>query len=308
MARSRRPALVGEIDDGLERRIQALEAKRPLDLDRVEQAIRRIRRPETLAARLGDALRYSQRVEADVAGLSIETLLPHAVDDYDGRFLDVWVPDELGHAEAQGMLLHHLSLPPYDAAAAGAVPLHNRVVGALGRLSAHAYEMVSMAYHAIGAVNERLAVAAYAQMAAVAVESGEQEVARVLFDPMRRDESFHLGYYRTYARRLRTRLASWQLATVRALVVATYAPVGAGREADKAPFGRALIELEADPDNPAIAAAVHGIADELLARADTTLPPFVVTAMRGCVERARSQPTGRAEAPADRSPGRRAAA
>ena len=288
MARTKRPALVGETDDVLDRRIRTLEAKPPLDLGDVERAIRRIRRPDALARRLGDALRYSQRVEADVAGLSIETLLPHATDDHDGRFLAVWVPDELGHAEAQAMLLRRLSLSLHDPAAAGAVPVHNRLVGALGRLSAHAYEMVSMAYHAIGAVNERLAMAAYARMADIAVDLGEAELARVLFDHMRRDESFHLGYYRTYARRLRSRMAPWQLAVVRAVVVATYAPVGAGREADKAPFGRALLELEDDPENPAIADAVGAIAGELLGEPGTAVPPFVLEAMRGCVERARA--------------------
>ena len=277
------PALTREGNEALERRLRGLETKRPLDLEVVARAIRRIRRPEALAARLGDALRYTQRVEADVAGLGIETLLPRAGGDFDGRFLAVWVPDELGHADAQSVLLDHLGLPAYQSRPADVVPIQNRLAGTLGRLSAHAYEIVSLAYHTIGAINERLAIAAYTRMSAIAHEMGEVELADALFGPMRRDESAHLGYYRTYARQLSPRLAPWQRAVVRSLVVHTYAPVGAGRAADKAPFGRALAALEQDPHNPAIAPVVHQIAVDLLASPGRRLPPFVVTAMRRCL-------------------------
>ncbi len=283
---SRPPAHSSDVSEALERRLRGLETKRPLDLEVVARDIRRLRRPEALAARLGDALRYSQRVEADVAGLGIESLLPRAGGDFDGRFLAVWVPDELGHADAQAILLDHLGLPAYRSRPAGAVPIQNRLAGALGRLSAHAYEIVSLAYHTIGAINERLAIAAYTRMSAIACEIGEVELAEALFAPMRRDESAYLGYYRTYARHLSSHLAPWQRAAVRSLVVHTYAPVGAGRAADKAPFGRALAALEQDPHNPAIAPVVHQIAVELLASPDRPLPPFVVTAIRRCLDHA----------------------
>jgi hypothetical protein len=195
----------------------------------------------------------------------------------------VWVPDETGHGRALELLLAHLGLPSYTTRRDDAVPLHNRVAGLLGRLVPHAYEVVSMAYHAIGAVNERLAAGAYTRMAAVAAELGETGLADTLLTPLRRDESGHLGYYRTYARQLRPRLAAWQMAVVRALIVRTYAPVGAGDAVDKAPFGRVVAQLEADPENPAIAHAVHGIAEELLARDGEALPPFVVASLRECV-------------------------
>jgi hypothetical protein len=279
----RHPALVADHNDAIEHRTRALEAKRPLDLDAVERAVRRIRRPEALAARLGDAIRYSQRVEADVAGLSIQTLLPHATDDYVARFLAVWVPDETGHGRALELLLARLALPAYTTRDRGSVPVHNRVAGVLGRLVPHVYEMVSMAYHAIGAINERLALAAYARMGTIAAGLGESELADALMRPLRRDESRHLGYYRTYARQLRPHLAAWQMAVVRALIVRTYAPVGAGDAADKAPFGCAVAQLEDDPENPEIARAVHGIATELLARDGRALPPFVVRSLRACV-------------------------
>jgi hypothetical protein len=284
-----KPAFVDEDNNVLERRVRDLEAKPRLDLDVVAGAITRIRRPDVVAERLGDAIRYSQRVEAEVAGLSIETLLPHANDDYDGRFLTVWVPDELGHGDAQEMLLRHLDLPVFDPRGADVVPLHNRIAGFLGRLSRHAYEMVSMTYHTIGAINERLAMGAYGQMATIAAEVGESELAQKLFTHLRRDESGHLGYYRAYARQLRPRLKAWQLAVVRALIVHTYAPVGAGCAPDKAPFGRVLMLLEDDPEDPSVAGAVQDIAQELLAKPGTELPPFVLGAMHDCVDRARAE-------------------
>ena len=91
-------------NDALEARLRHVETKPSLDLDAVDAAIERIRRPDTVREQIGDALLYAQRVEAEVGGLSIETLLPHSTDDYVGRFLHVWVPDEQGHGEAQARL------------------------------------------------------------------------------------------------------------------------------------------------------------------------------------------------------------
>jgi hypothetical protein len=264
-------------------RVRALETKPRLDLDAVDRALDRIRDADAVARRLAPALRYAQRVEAEVAGLSIETLLPNAHRDLHGRFLKIWVPDELGHAEALGRLLHRLALKPVDARPATSVPLHNRVAGLLGRLSVHAYQMVSMAYHSIGAVNERLALAAYGRIAEILDELGERPLVDHMFGPMRHDESMHLGYYRTYARQLRQHLAPWQRMLVRALIVHTYAPVGAGLKRDKALFGETIRALESDPENPAVASAVHDIAVELLATDDRSLPPFALKAMRACL-------------------------
>ncbi len=278
-----------ERNDALERRIHDLECKPRLDLDHIQRVVERIRRPDVVAHRLGAAVRYSQRVEAEVAGLSIETLLPHAADDYDGRFLAVWVPDELGHGHAQEALLRHLDLPTFVPRGADVVPLHNRIAGFVGRLSRHAYDMVSMTFHSIGAINERLAMDAYGQIAGVAGELGEEELGRELFTPLRRDESAHLGYYRAYARQLRPRLKAWQLAVVRAVIVHTYAPVGAGSQPDKAPLGEVLLALEDDPENPAVAGPVHEIARELLARPGGDLPPFVLRALRQCVHLAQRE-------------------
>jgi len=273
----------------IERRVDALERKARLDLDSVASVVGRIEQPDVLAARLGGAIRYAQRVEADVAGLSIATLLPHAASDHVGRFLEVWVPDESGHGVAQEILLQHLGLPVIPPASADHVPVHNRVAGALSRLSRHAHAIVSMTYHTIGAMNERLAIGAYTQMARVARGIGAAELADALFIAMRGDESLHLGYYRTYAAQLRQVLTRWQLAAVRALIVHTYAPVGAGGKPDKAPFGEVIVALEDDPDNPSIADVVQDIAQDLLAKPGAVLPLFVHHQLRHCVELSRAR-------------------
>ena len=109
-------------NDALEARLRHVETKPSLDLDAVDAAIERIRRPDTVHEQIGDALLYAQHVEAEVGGLSIETLLPHSTDDYVARFLHVWVPDEQGHGEAQARLARHLGLQPYGPAAGGRRP------------------------------------------------------------------------------------------------------------------------------------------------------------------------------------------
>jgi hypothetical protein len=285
----RAPALVRELNEPIEQRLHVLETKTPLDFESVSTAIARIRDPETLRNRLGHAIRYSQRVEAEVGDLGIETLLPQATDDYVGRFLATWMPDELGHARAQDELLRALELPVYEPRPIDHVPFHNRVAGVLGHLSTHVYETVSMIYHSVGAINERLAMGAYRQMTTTLHELGEHELADVLMNPMRRDEAAHLGYYRTYAKQLRPRLRAWQLAIVRNVVVHTYAPVGAGKAHDKAPMGRALTAMQMDPHDRTFGAAVEEIADELLAKPGRRLPPFVQNSLQRCIDLARHE-------------------
>ena len=286
---ARAPALVREFSEPIEVKLQLLETKKPLDFESVTSAIARIHDPERLRERLGHAIRYSQRVEAEVGDLGIETLLPQATDDYVGRFLTTWMPDELGHAKAQDQLLRALDLPVYESRPIDHIPIHNRLAGTLGTLSTHVYEIVSMMYHSIGAINERLAMGAYRQMMTILGHLGEHELADALMNPMRRDEALHLGYYRTYARQLRPRLRAWQLAIVRCVIVHTYAPVGAGKAADKAPMGRALQSMELDPHDRAFASAVEEIADELLAKPGRRLPPFVQTSLQHCVDLARRE-------------------
>ena len=283
-----RTSLAG--NDAIERRCQALETKTRLDLDAVDRAIARIRRPEVVRARLGDALLYAQRVEAEVAQLPIDVALPHTADSFLGRFLRVWTPDEIGHGEAQERLLGFLGMPAPEAVTDDWLMSH--IAGLLGRVSPQAYAMISMTYHTVGAMNEKLAMSAYQAMATIASEVGEQELADVLFSPMRRDESMHLGFYRTYAGALGRQLRPWQRRAVRNLIVSTYAPVGARRDKHKPSLGRTLLALEHDPDDPTIATLTQAIAEDLLAESGQVLPPFVHRAMGRCVESARASDVG----------------
>src|SRR5688500_12474155 len=92
-------------------KLARLEAKRPLVIDEVDYEVRD---PDAVRARLAAPLAYSQRVEAMVTGLSIETLLPRTAsgDGYINRFLAVWTTDEQAHAVALGRLPITLGVEP----------------------------------------------------------------------------------------------------------------------------------------------------------------------------------------------------
>ena len=76
---------------------------------------------------------------------------------------------------------------------------------------------------------------------------------------------------------------------VRSLIATTYAPVGAGMRRDKPPFGRTLLALEDDPENPAVAESAQEIARELLAADGANVRPFVLTSIRECVRLAQRE-------------------
>lgn len=260
-------------------KLARLEAKPRLDLRQVDFDLRD---KDRVRARLAAPLRYSQRVEAMVTGLSIETLLPRSSQDggYISRFLAVWQPDEQGHALALERLLLELDLDPARLSAEAPVPLHNRLAGVLGSISRRAHETVELIYHAIGAMNERLAFGAYERMAVILDELGEEGLSQTLLQPLRRDESAHLGYYRTAARDLRGRLDRWQLALARTIVTHTYAPVGAGAAADRPGFGRTILALG---DHDELVDRVQQLAESLLSADERKLSPFVRGSFDRCL-------------------------
>jgi hypothetical protein len=274
-------------NEAIERRCAALESKPPLDHQAVDRAIGRLRDPDLVRERLGAPLIYAQRVEAEVAQLPIDVALPHAKDDHMGRFLAVWTPDEVGHGEAQARLMQAVGLRAAEAKTDDWLASH--VAGLASRGSRHLHEIVLMLYHTVGAMNEKLAMSAYQQMARIAEHIGEPELAEALFGPMRRDESLHLGYYRTYARELGRQLQPWQRSFVRWLVVKTYAPVGARRPQHKATLGRTIAALGEKPDDPEIAALIQAIAQEVLQKDGPELPPFTRTAFARCADAARAE-------------------
>jgi hypothetical protein len=269
-------------DDPIAAKLERLEAKAPLDLDRIDFSLRD---RDAVRARLAAPLAYSQRVEAMVTGLSIETLLPRAMGErgYVNRFLTVWQPDEQGHARALERLLIELDLEPVPLPQDEPVPFHNRLAGLLGATSTRVHETVELIYHSVGAMNERLAFSAYERMSEVLVDLGEHGLVETLMQPLRRDESAHLGYYRTAARALRDRLDRWQLFVARCLIVHAYAPVGAGSAADKPAFAATLRALGDEAAADDLAARVQLLAESLLSVDERPLRPFVEASFRRCL-------------------------
>ena len=264
--------------DAVGTKLARLEAKPVLVLAEVDYDLRD---RAAVRARLAAPLQYAQRVEAMVTGLSIETLLPRVAGGagYIDRFLAVWTPDEQGHARALDRLLVELDLEPFALPEDEPVPLHNRLAGILGSVSARVHETVELVYHAVGAMNERLAFSAYERMSEILTELGEHGLVETLFKPLRRDESAHLGYYRTAARDLRDRLDRRQLFAARAIITRTYAPVGAGDARDKPAFGATLQALG---DDRAIVERVQHLAESLLSLDERRLPPFVERSFARC--------------------------
>ena len=217
-----------------------------------------------------------------VTGLSIETLLPRAAGDdgYINRFLTIWEPDEQGHALALERLLIELDLEPFPLPEDEPVPLHNRLAGLLGSASARVHETVELIYHTIGAMNERLAFSAYERMSEVLGELGEHGLVDTLMKPLRRDESAHLGYYRTAARDLRDRLDRWQLFVARERDHPHLRARRGGRAHGTGP-------PSAPPCGPSATAAtlvdrVQLLAESLLSVDERPLAPFVQASFDRC--------------------------
>src|SRR5688572_13421651 len=142
-------------------------------------------------------------------------------------------------------------------------------------MSERVHETVELIYHSIGAMNERLAFSAYERMSEILTELGEHGLADTLLKPLRRDESAHLGYYRTVARELRDRLDPWQIAVARNVITHTYSPVGAGERKDKPAFAATLRSLGAGGDPGDLVDRVQLIAESLLSVDERKLRPFV---------------------------------
>src|SRR5688572_17732771 len=146
-------------------------------------------------------------------------------------------------------------------------------------MSERMHETVELIYHSVGSMNERLAFSAYERMSEILTELGEHGLADTLLKPLRRDESAHLGYYRTAARDLHDRLDRWQLAVARNLIIRTYSPVGAGDLEDKPAFGATLQALG---DSRDIVERVQLLAESLLSVDDRSLRPFVQRSFDRC--------------------------
>ena len=143
------------------------------------------------------------------------------------------------------------------------------------------HETVELVYHSIGAMNERLAFSAYERMSEILTELGEHGLVDTLMKPLRRDESAHLGYYRTAARDLRDRLDRWQLAVARTVitphVLARSVPATPRTSRPSAPPSARSATAETIVDR------VQLLAESLLSVDERALRPFVQTSFDRCV-------------------------
>ena len=258
-------------------RLDHVESKAPLVYDEIDFTIRD---PEGLASELAAPLEYAQRVEAVVAAGGIESLMPRRDERVD-RFLSIWTDDEQGHATALGTLMELLGMKPHIVADTG-LPPHNHLVGTLGRLSAKFHDVVVAVWATAGAMNEHLAMAAYARMDTTLQERGERALHETLFRRLRAHESAHKSFYAAYAAETLARLRPWQRQLARTIVERTYSPVGAGAKRDRPPFARTVHTLAAEDWEASMVEPVQTVAERLLADGDP-MEPFVRRAVVKCL-------------------------
>lgn len=262
----------------VDERLDHVEAKRPLIFDEIDFTIRD---PKGLRAALAAPLTYAQRVEAIVSTEGMQTLMPRREPRID-RFLELWTIDEHGHGRALGELMRLLDLEPTPVGQAD-FAAQNRWIGALGRASEAMHDVVTVVWATCGAMNEHLAMAAYARMDAILREREERALHETLFRWLRAHESAHKSFYAAYAAETWQRLAPWQRRFARWTVRTTWAPVGAGAKSDKPAFARTVRALGPDDWEETIATPVQAVANRLMGDGEP-IDPFVRRAIQECLE------------------------
>jgi hypothetical protein len=169
----------------VDERLHHVESKAPLELDQIDFTMRD---PGRLARDLTAPLEYAQRVEAVVAAMGVEHMLPrrdHRVD----RFLEVWTDDEVTHGDALARLMSMIGLQPVHIDQG--VPVSSRLVGAIGRASSSLQDVITAIWATSGTLNEHLAMSAYIRMDAVLQRLDERALHETLFRRLRAHESSH---------------------------------------------------------------------------------------------------------------------
>jgi hypothetical protein len=261
----------------VDRRLAHVETKSPLVFDEIDFTVRD---PTAVTRALAAPLEYAQRVESVVAALGIETLMPRH-DERVRRFLSVWTIDEVGHGLALAELMRLLDMTPTPDSAP-TQPLHNHLVGALGRMSARMHEVVETVWATAGAMNEHLAMAAYARMDEMLRDLDERALHETLFRKLRAHESAHKSFYSAYAAEVMGSVQPWQRRLVRLIVHHTYKPVGAGAKRDRPAFARTVDALAGDEWEATLVTPVQQVAERLLNEGNE-MDPFVRRAVLNCL-------------------------
>lgn len=270
----------------------------PIRLDDLDLTIQDVPR---LRAALGPTFAYFSRVENEVAAEPLMAMLPRlgayerGYRSYGSEFLDVWVGHENAHGAVFDALQRHIGEAPI--VYPSPVLFHNRVAGALGKMSSALHAVFEMVYLARGAMHERSTLIGYDALKRVLGRIGERGLQETLVRPIRAQEVGHLAYYTVQAQHRRAHLAPWQLAMARRISVLTYAPVGASAAHNRAPFGHVALALSGE-DLDLMAVPVQAAAERLLnAPERPLLPGFVKRALVRCVEAAADCPTRAAHVP-----------
>jgi len=265
-----------DVDD----RLAYVETKAPLVFDDIDFTVRD---PRWVSTALAAPLEYAQRVESVVAALGIETLIPRH-DERVQRFLVVWTADEVGHGLALAQLMRLLGLTPTPDSDP-TLPFHNHLVGAMSRMSSRMHQVVEAVWGTAGAMNEHLAMAAYARMDAMLRERNEQALHETLFRRLRAHESAHKSFYAAYAADVMARMLPWQRRLVRLIVHHTYKPVGAGSKRDRPAFARTVRALAGDDWEVTLVTPVQQVAERLLNEGHE-MDRFVRRAVLNCLSTA----------------------
>lgn len=276
------------MSDSIEAKIDRLRADNPIELDNVDFTINN---PGQLRNELGRTFNYFGRVEGEVAYDPLMAMMPRLGTEYNGyqshgcEFIKIWVDQEQAHSAIFERLQMELEIDP--APINNDVSLHNRIAGFIGRLSPSLHGVLELTYLTRGAMHEKLTFIGYERMAEKLLALGETALHETIIKPIRRQESGHLGYYKQAATELKTHLNPWQIRMAKRLSISTYAPVGAGSKNHKPNFGHVADTLVGDKVNE-FSEPIQKIAETMLVVNKETLPKFVLSSLRECIDAERS--------------------
>ncbi|WP_372734706.1 GTP-binding protein LepA [Nocardioides sp.] len=260
----------------------------PIDLDSVDYAVTN---PVAFEARFGHVLDYMARVELEVDRnvLELTTMLPDPPEIDRVFYAEVWQPQEIRHGLILDALQVHLGRSPADADL-DSIGTKLKVLGALSHLDAF-QDVCRMIYYLTGMATERSAVLAYNFLHDGVMEMGETAVAETIVGPIRRQEPGHYAFYQLSARGLWSQLAGWQRWLVRLMRRASFAPVGANNQVQKADFGDVMNTLGITERVDDFAEQITRIERELLwaRKRGLKVPDYVAAAFREAVELAQAR-------------------
>lgn len=259
---------------------------------------RTVRNPELVRRRFGHVIEYLARVELEVDRNVLELLVllpePREVDRY--FYADVWQPQEIQHGLIIDQLGQDIGMQPSEPLMQ--VQLSMKLLGALSHIPAIG-EVSRLLYYLTGASTERQAVLAYNTLSRAMQEVDEPAVAETVIGPIKKQEPGHFAFYQMSATEMVQSgvLRPWQLWLARQLRRLSYELVGVdGRRDFAADMGGVMTSLGIDHDLIDYARQIGRLEARLLwaNRAGMEFPPYVLSALRDCLDQYRRETAARA--------------